>query len=155
MDMDLLTQARRVSVGDWFMWVCLIEDFCCAMVEDPDYVSRFCDIVQGYNKQIVSMVLEVEPDVIQYRGWYDTLDYWGSTRYQDILFPKIQELAEQVHDGGSLFCNLLTEGYTLYRDVLSKMDVDVFLGLDPLAARKNEDLPSEWRSKLLASAGSF
>ena len=35
---------------------------------------------------------------------------------------------------------LLTEGYTLYRDILKEMDVDVFLGLEPLAARKSEDL---------------
>lgn len=34
------------------MWVCLIEDFCCAMVENSDYVSQFYDIVQGYNKQV-------------------------------------------------------------------------------------------------------
>jgi len=50
-DMDLLTQARRVAVGDWFMWVCLIEDFfCMAMIENPAYVSRFYDIIQNYNK---------------------------------------------------------------------------------------------------------
>jgi hypothetical protein len=106
-DMDLLTHARRVAVGDWFMWVCLIEDFCCAMLEDPDYVSRFYDIVQGYNKQIVDMVLEVEPDVIQYRGWYDTPDYWGRQRHKEILVPHIQELAQQVHDGG-VFDELIT-----------------------------------------------
>jgi len=139
-DMDLLTQARRVSIGDWFMWVCLIEDFCCAMVENQDYISRFYDIIQNYNKQSIEMVLESRPDVIQYRGWYETPDYWGRERYKNILVPRIQEIAKQVHDGGALFCNLLTEGYTLYKDILCEMDVDVFLGLDPLAARKSENL---------------
>jgi len=86
------------------------------------------------------MVLEVEPDVIQYRGWYDTPDYWGRDRHRNILVPKIQELAQQIHEGGALFCYLLTEGYTLYRDSLRQMGVDVFLGLEPLAARKSEDL---------------
>jgi len=139
-DMGLLTQARRVSIGDWFMWVCLIEEFCQAMVEDADYVSRFYDIVQDYNRSMIDLALEVQPDVIQYRGWYDTPDYWGRERHETILKPRIQELAGQVHAGGSLFCYLLTEGYTLYRESLREMDVDVFLGLDPLAARKSEDL---------------
>lgn len=139
-EMDLLTHARRVSVGDWFMWVCLIEDFCCAMAEDPGYVSRFYEIVQGYNKQVIDMVLEIEPDIVQYRGWYDTPDYWGRERHRAILVPKIQELAKQVHDSGALFCYLLTEGYTLYKDILSDLNVDVFLGLEPLAARKSENL---------------
>ena len=138
-DMDLLTHARRVSVGDWFMWVCLIEQFCMDMIEQPEYVDRFYDIVQNYNRDIVDMVLEAEPDVVQYRGWYDTPDYWGRERYRRILFPRIKELAQQVHEGGALFCCLLPEGHTLYRDMLAEMDVDVFLGLDPLAARKSED----------------
>lgn len=139
-EMGLATQARRVSIGDWFMWVCWIEDFCVQMVEDPDYVGRFFDIVQGYNREILDLVLEVQPDLIQYRGWYDTPDYWGPGRLRSILVPRIQELAAQAHAGGSLFCYLLTEGYTAYRHVLRDMDVDVFLGLEPLAARKSEDL---------------
>ncbi len=139
-DLDVLTMARRVSIGDWFMWVCLIEDFCIGMVEDPAYAARFFDIIQGYNREILSMVLEVQPDVVQYRGWYDTPDYWGRRRYHDILLPRIQDLARQIHSGGSLFCYLLTEGYTLYRDFLAQADVDVFLGLEPLAARKSEEL---------------
>lgn len=139
-DMGLASQARRVSVGDWFMWVCWIEDFCVQMMETPEYVDRFYDIVNNYNRQIVDMVAEVEPDIIQYRGWYDTPDYWGRERYKTQLFPRIQELAKRVHDGGSLFCCLLTEGYTLYRDIIKELDADVFLGLEPLAARKSEDL---------------
>ena len=139
-DLDLLTQARRVALGDWFMWVCLIEDFCCAMVQDPDYVKRFYDIIHRYNLDIIDIVLEVEPDLIQYRGWYDTPDYWGKERHRDILVPRVQELSKKVHDGDSLFCYLLTEGYTQYKEALSKMDVDVFLGIEPMAARKTEDL---------------
>jgi uroporphyrinogen-III decarboxylase len=121
------------------MWVCWIEDFAVQMMEDPAYVERFYDIVQNYNRQIVEMVLEVQPDLIQYRGWYDTPDYWGPKRLRTILAPRIQELAAQVHAGGSLFCYLLTEGYTVYRNLLRDLDVDVFLGLEPLAARKSED----------------
>ncbi len=139
-DLDLLTQARRVALGDWFMWVCLIEDFCCAMVQDPDYVKRFYDIIHKYNLDIIDIVLEVEPDLIQYRGWYDTPDYWGEERHREILVPRIQELSKRVHSGGSLFCYLLTEGYTQYKEALGKMDVDVFLGIEPMAARKTEDL---------------
>jgi len=138
--LGLATQARRVSVGDWFMWVCWIEDFCVEMIENPEYVNRFYDICQNYNKQIVDMVLEVEPDIVQYRGWYDTPDYWGTQRYKDILAPRISELGKQIQEGGSLFCVLLTEGYTLYKNILAEMDVDVYLGLEPLAARKSEDL---------------
>jgi hypothetical protein len=138
-ELGLATQARRVSIGDWFMWVCWIEDFAVQMLEDPSYVERFYDIVQRYNREILEMVLEVQPDLVQYRGWYDTPDYWGPKRLRTILAPRIQELAAQVHAGGSLFCYLLTEGYTVYRSLLREMDVDVFLGLEPLAARKSED----------------
>ena len=89
-EMGLATQVRRVSVGDWFMWVCWIEDFCVQMVSEPEYVDRFYDIVNNYNKQIIDMALEVQPDIIQYRGWYDTPDYWGTKRYKDILSPRIE-----------------------------------------------------------------
>ena len=139
-ELRLATQARRLCIGDWFMWVCWIEDFCCQMIENPDYVNRLFDIINNYNKKIIDMVLEVEPDIIQYKGWYDTPDYWGTQRYQDICVPRITELGAQIRDGGSLFCVLFTEGYTLYRQILAKMNADVYLGLEPLAARKSEDL---------------
>jgi len=138
--MQLATQARRVAVGDWFMWVCLFVQFCKDMIKRPEYVERFYDIISNYNRQIIDMVLEVEPDIVQYRGWYDTPDYWGPDRLRDTMAPRIQALAKQAHDGGAMFCYLLPEGYTVYRDILRELDVDVFLGLDPLAARKAEDL---------------
>lgn len=139
--LGLATQARRVAVGDWFMWVCWIEDFCVEMVGNPEYVNRFYDIVHNYNKEIVDMVIDADvADIIQYRGWYDTPDYWGTKRYSEILEPRISELGKKIHDADKLFCVLLTEGYTLYKDILSRMDADVYLGLEPLAARKSEDL---------------
>ena len=110
------------------------------MMENPGYTERFYDIVQNYNRQILDMVLEVEPDIIQYHGWYDTPNYWGPKHLRAILAPRIQELAVQAHAGGSLFCYLLPEGYTVYRNTLRDMDVDVFLGLEPLASRKSENL---------------
>jgi len=138
-ELGLLTHARRLSIGDWFMWLCLIEDFCVAMIEDPAYLSRFLDICNEYNLRLLDMVLEAAPDVVQYRGWYDTPDYWGIARHRDVLMPRIAQLAEKAHRAGSLFCYLLPEGYTHYKDNLREMDVDVFLGLEPLAARKSED----------------
>jgi hypothetical protein len=95
--MGLLSQARRVSVGDWFMWLCLIEEFLYAMIEQPDYVSRFYEIIQRYNRQTLELVLQA-------------------------------------------VCVLMPEGYTLYQDILDQMAVDVYFGLDPMAARKSEDL---------------
>jgi len=138
--MGLLSQARRVSVGDWFMWLCLIEEFLYAMIEQPNYVSRFYEIIQRYNRQTLELVLQADADVVQYRGWYDTPDYWGRKRYQQILQPYIEELGQVVHDAGKLFCVLMPEGYTLYRDILDQMAVDVYFGLEPMAARKSEDL---------------
>ncbi len=141
-EMELLSHTRRLSVGDWFMWLCLIEEFLYAMIEQPDYVSRFYEIIQRYNREILELVLEAEPDVVQYRGWYDTPDYWGRERYQQILQPHIEELGQIVHDAGKFFCVLMPEGYTLYRDILDGLPVDVYLGLEPLAARKSEDFAS-------------
>ena len=52
-ELGVATQARRVSIGDWFMWVCWIEDFCVEMVANPEYISRSYDIVNNYNKEVV------------------------------------------------------------------------------------------------------
>ena len=103
-------------------------------------MAWFFDIIDTYNRDIIEMALEVQPDIVQYRGWYDTPDYWGSERFKRILKPRIAGLADQAHAGGALFCYLLPEGYTIYRDILNTLDVDVFFGLDPLAARKSENL---------------
>ena len=156
--MGLATQARRVSIGDWFMWVCWIEDFCVQMMENPGYVERFYDIVQNYNRQILDMVLEVEPDIIQYRGWYDTPDYWGPKRLSRRSWrPGSRNSAAQVHAGGSLFCYLLTEGYTVYRNILAEMDVDVYPGAGTDGRAQERELGGgqggSWRQRTASGAG--
>ena len=117
LELELLTRVRRVSIGDWFMWVCLVEDFGVAMIENPGYVAQFYDIIPRCNREIIPLALKIKPDVIQYCGSYDTPDYRGRDRRQRVLAPRIERLARQVYEAGWLFCYLFTEGYTLYRDV--------------------------------------
>ncbi len=59
------------------------------------------------------MCPEISLGTVIYRGWYDIPDYWGRERYQHTLRPRIEELAQTVHDAGRLLCMLVREGYTL------------------------------------------
>jgi len=128
---DLLTVARRTIVGDAFLWFCDGRWFMEQLFDSPEFVREFLDIFQQWSLRLVDLVLELDVDVVQYRGWYETPPFWGPRFWQEYLAPVIAEQGCRVHQAGKLLSYLLTEGHGAYAQVLKETNVDVFQGVDP------------------------
>jgi hypothetical protein len=128
---DLLVCVRRAIVGDAFEWFCDITWFLMQLIDDPDFVDEFLTIFQDWAMDQLRAVLELDVDVVQYRGWYEIPTLWGREFWQQHLQPRIAEQAKLVHDAGKIFSLLLPEGHGVYADLLGAMDIDVLQGVDP------------------------
>ncbi len=128
---NLLTVARRTVVGDAFQWFCDIPWFLIQFTDDPDFVRDFLAIFQDWALKQVRLALEMDVDVVQYRGWYEIPTYWGNRYFQEFIVPLIEEQTRLTHQAGKLQTYLLPEGQGAYAGILNNMAVDVLQGVDP------------------------
>lgn len=135
---NLLTTGRRTVVGDAFQWFCDIPWFLTQIYDNPKFVKEFFQIFQEWSKKIVQLLLEVDVDVVLYRGWYETPTYWGAKGFQEFLLPHIEEQAKMVHAAGKLHSFFLPEGHGVYADLLRNMESDVLMAVDPRMLHKGD-----------------
>ena len=133
----LLTMARRTIVVDAFQWFCNIVWFMMQLHDDPAFVEEFFAIFREFALKQEEIILDIGVDVVQYRGWYETPDFWGGKNYERYVAPVIREQAKAAHEADTLFCYLLTKGHREYLDAFEGLDVDIHYGVDPIMGGVN------------------
>ena len=128
---ELLTIARRTIVGDAFLWFCDVPWFMIQLYDDPDFVEEFLGVFQDWSIELLELVLALDVDVVQYRGWYEIPTYWGVKSWRRYIVPLIEAQTELVHNAGKLHTYLLPEMDRAYIDVISGMKLDALQALDP------------------------
>lgn len=128
---DLLVVARRTIVGDAFEWFCDINWFLMQLADDTAFVDRFLGIFQAWALRQLDLVLELDIDVVQYRGWYEIATLWGVNGWTRFLGPLIAAQGRRVEAADKLFCYLLPEGQGTLAPSLSGTGIDVLQGVDP------------------------
>lgn len=132
---DLLTMVRRTIVHDASQWFCDIPWFMMQLYDNPGFVEQFLDIFEDAARWQMELVLPLQPDVIQHRGWYDGPDFWGGHHFDTYVAPLINRFADAAHDADVRHCYLLTEGWGPYLDKFANLNTDIYWGADPSLGR--------------------
>lgn len=127
----LLTFVRRTILTDAAFWFCDIPWFLMQFYDDPGFVEEFLALFEEIAGWQAELSLEMNPDVLQRRGWYDTPEYWGGPYFKKYILPSINKEARLAHEAGALHCYLLTEGWGPYLEDFKTIDTDIIWGLDP------------------------
>jgi len=128
----LLTMARRTIVVDAFQWFCDIVWFMMQLSDHPAFVEKFFAIFREFALKQEDIVLDLGVDVFQYRGWYETPDFWGGKHFDQYVAPVLREQAKMAHEANTRFCYLLTKGHSAYLNSFENLDVDIHYGVDPI-----------------------
>lgn len=128
----LLTMARRTIVVDAFQWFCDIVWFMMQLRDDPGFVQEFFQIFRDFALKQEALMLDVGVDIFQYRGWYETPDFWGGKNFDQYVAPVLREQAKMAHESDTRFCYLLIKGHSLYLKSLENLDIDIHYGVDPV-----------------------
>lgn len=128
---ELLTIFRRTVVGDAYQWFCDIPWFMTQLYDNPKFVKQFFNIFQQWSLKLINLALELDVDVFQYRGWYETPPFWSPDLLREYILPNVQEQVELVHSAGKCHTYLLPEGQGAFTEVLKTLKTDVLQGIDP------------------------
>lgn len=132
---QLLTMVRRTIVSDANQWFCDIPWFMTQLYDAPEFVQDFLGIFEQVAAWQTELALDLEVDVLQHRGWYDTPDFWGGPHFTQYISPMINRQARLVHQAGKKHCYLQTEGWGGYLEALAQLDTDLLWGADPVQGR--------------------
>jgi uroporphyrinogen-III decarboxylase len=80
----------------------------------------------------LDILLDAGVDVITYRAWYESTDFWGVQSWRRFIKPRLKEIVDQVHQAGAKFSYILTTGLKARANDLAEVGIDTLWGVDPV-----------------------
>lgn len=119
---------------DALSWLCGMETLLMLTYDNQALVERLVDIVASWNRKRLEIELDVEPDLILRRGWYESADIISPDIYRKYVVPQLKKDIKMVHQAGAKFGYIMTSGINPLINDLLDLDIDVIVGIDPLTA---------------------
>ena len=133
-----LARARDLLVaGGWgvgvdlLCWVFGLENLVYAVYERPELVRELLELVARWNTERMKVVLDAGIDLYIKRAWYENLDFWTPTTWEEFVLPTTRSDAELAHSRGALFGYIITSNCMPILPLLKDSGVDVVIGVDP------------------------
>ncbi len=133
-----LARARDLLVaGGWgvgvdlLCWVFGLENLVYAVYERPGLVRELVDLVGRWNSERMKVVLDAGIDLYIKRAWYENLDFWTPTTWEEFVLPNTRSDVELAHSRGAMFGYIITSNCMPILPLLKDVGVDVLIGVDP------------------------
>ncbi|MDI7275768.1 MAG: uroporphyrinogen decarboxylase family protein, partial [Anaerolineae bacterium] len=146
-----IAQARRhdlLLAGGWGVgadlvgWVHGLQEMVYASFDRPAFLAELLDIIAGWNRRRMAVVLDAGVDLYIKRAWYENLDFWSPSSWRRFLYPILKADVELAHERGARFGYLITSNCMPLLDLFAELGVDVLIGVDPaqwdMAAAKSK-----------------
>lgn len=128
---DLLVTGGWGVGADLVGWVYGLQNMVYALYDQPAFVREMLDIVAGWNRERMRVVLDAGVDLYIKRAWYENCDFWTPDAYREFLFPILKADADLAHEQGARFGYLISSNCMPLLDMFAEAGVDVVIGVDP------------------------
>jgi hypothetical protein len=130
---DLLVAGGWGVGADLLGWVVGLENMMYAIYDRPDFIRAILDLVAGWNRRRMEVVLEAGIDLYIKRAWYENCDFWTPGTYREFLLPILKADVDLAHQAGASFGYIVTSNCMPLLDMFAEAGVDVLIGVDPAA----------------------
>jgi hypothetical protein len=138
---DLLIAGGWGVGADLVGWIFGLFNMIYATYEKPEFMHELLNIIKIWNHARMEVVLDAGIDLYIKRAWYENLDFWTPTSYQEFLAPIVRSDAELAHKKGVKFGYIITSNCMPLLETFAECGIDVLIGVDPaewdLASTKN------------------
>ena len=98
----------------------------------PEFIHSLLDLIAGWNRARMQVVLSVGVDLYIKRAWYENCDFWTPTDWRKFIQPVLAQDADLAHQHGVKFGYILTASAMPLIELIREAGVDVLIGVDPL-----------------------
>jgi len=129
---DLLVTGGWGVGADMVGWLFGLENMIFAIHDRPDFMHELFDIIAGWNRARMAVLLDAGIDLYIKRAWYANCDFFSPKTFREFLLPILQADAELAHDRGSKLGYLITSNTMPLLDLFVESGVDALIGVDPM-----------------------
>jgi len=123
---------------DWLLWLYPAQEAVLRTVEQPEYVARLTDHINGAHLGWLELALELGVEGVVRRGWYESCDFRSPTLYHRFARPALERECAAARDGGAVSIYLMDSGIMPLLGELGDTNFDCLHGADP--ATSHQDL---------------
>ena len=109
-----------------------VENLIFAAIEDPDYLEEYLNIIGNWDLQRMEIVLDENPDMFLYRGWYENMSFWSPDMFRRFMKPHIIKGTKWAQESGIKYGYINTVAYMNLLNEFNDIGFDVLIGIDPV-----------------------
>lgn len=128
----ILIEGGWLALGDMFLWLLGSERTILIHQDQPEMAEELLDRFMQWEQVRLDILLDAGVDVITYRAWYESTDFWGVQSWRRFIKPRLKEIVDRVHQAGAKFSYILTTGLKARANDLAEVGIDTLWGVDPV-----------------------
>ena len=139
-ELGVLVVGYEPAGADMATWLCGVEGMLFMAMDQPEVFSELMDVVHGWDKRNMEIMLDTPVDLILRRGYYEGATFWSPGLYRRFFAPPFREVTAMVHQSDRLMGYTMSVGVMPLLDVLAEVGYDVHYLLDPIQHGDRIDL---------------
>lgn len=136
---QLLLQGWGGNGGDVMTWLSGVERVAIAVMEEPEFIRRYLEIVQRWDMAWAEVILGWGAELLYRRGWYEPPPIYSPKHFRQFIAPMLKAQADLAHQAGAKIVHLASSGSDEVAEIFVDIGVDALFGVDPVQA--GSDLP--------------
>lgn len=130
---DLLLAGGWGVGADMVGWVHGLNTLVYDIYDNPEFVRDLLAVIAEWNRKRMQVVLDEGVDLYIKRAWYENVDFFTPTSWQELILPELRRDADLAHRAGVKFGYIITARTMPLLDLIAEAGVDVLIGVDPEA----------------------
>jgi len=128
---DLLVAGGWGVGADLVGWVYGLTPMIMDVYDHPDFLKALLGMIADWNRERMSVLLEMGLDLYIKRAWYENCDFFSPKSWREFIFPILKQDADLAHQAGAKFGYIITARAMPLLDMIAEAGVDVLIGVDP------------------------
>lgn len=138
--LGVLLMGGAATGSDTIHWLLGAEATVLMAMDRPVLFDALMDIVHQYDRRNTEILLDAPVDLLMRRGYYEGTDFWSPGLYRRFFLPRIQDLADVIHQADRLMAYTMSSGCMPLLDLFVEAGYDAHYLLDPIPDGARIDL---------------
>jgi uroporphyrinogen-III decarboxylase len=109
-------------------------------LDQPEMFEQLLDIVHGWDKRNIEILLDSPVEFVTRRGWYEGTAFWSPALFRRYFQPRFKELTDMVRQADRLIGYKNSTGFMPLLDAFVEIGYDAHIFIDPVMGGAGTDL---------------
>lgn len=134
---EVILQGWGGAGGDMLTWLSGMERVALAVLDEPEFIHRYLEIIQRWDSAWAQVMLDWGADLLYRRGWYETPPAYSPRQFRAFIAPHLKQLADLAHQADAKIVHCSSMEPAPLAEIFVEIGVDAMYGVDSLQAKSD------------------